>query len=76
MKAVTLRQLLVGMTVRMKVGSPVRQWMRRLGDGRRWLTPVHYILLSDDCAGTREQAAVRQGEDRQGHAALRNCVSP
>ena len=48
MKAVTLKHLLVGTKVRMKVGSPVRQWMRRLRDGRRWLTPVHYTLLSDD----------------------------
>ena len=48
MKAVTLKHLLVGTKARMQVGSPVRQWMRRLRDGRRWLTPVHYTLLSDD----------------------------
>lgn len=32
----------------MKFGSPVRQWMRKLRDSSRWLTPVHYALLSED----------------------------
>ena len=48
MKEVTLEQLQAGMTAMMKVGSPVRQWMRGIRDARRWLTPVHYTPPSED----------------------------
>jgi hypothetical protein len=48
MKEVALKQLAVGMTAMMRVGSPVRQWMRKIRDGTRWLTPVHYTPLPDD----------------------------
>jgi hypothetical protein len=41
MKQITLNKLVVGMTAMMKVGSPVRQWMRILRGGpKKWLTPV------------------------------------
>ncbi len=43
MKQVALKQLVVGMAAMMKVGSPVRMWMRNLRDGSRVLTPIHYV---------------------------------
>ena len=43
MRETALKQLVAGMTARMKAGSPVRQWMRIIRDGGRRLTPVHYI---------------------------------
>ncbi|MGO8689414.1 MAG: hypothetical protein ACLQLG_07250 [Thermoguttaceae bacterium] len=46
MKEVALKQLVVGMTALMKVGAPVRMWMRSLRTGRRILTPAHYAPLS------------------------------
>ena len=46
MKQVALKQLVVGMTAMMKVGAPVRMWMRNLRDGSRVLTPIHYAPLS------------------------------
>ena len=42
MKETALKQLVVGMTAMMTIGSPVRQWMRTIRDGSRRLTPVHY----------------------------------
>ena len=58
MKETALKQLVVGMTATMKLGSPVRLWMRRIRDASRRLTPVHYYtLLSDDVweRGSRPQ---------------------
>ena len=46
MKQVALNQLIVGMTALMKVGAPVRMWMRNLRSGRRLLIPAHYAPLS------------------------------
>ena len=46
MKMVALTQLVVGMTAMMKVGAPVRMWMRNLRDGSRVLTPIHYVPRS------------------------------
>ena len=54
MKEVALKQLFVGATAMMKVGSPVRVWMRRNRDNSRWLTPVNYVPQSGD---KREPAA-------------------
>ena len=47
MKEVALKQLVVGMTAMMKVGSPVRMWMRNLRSGKRLLIPAHYAPLSE-----------------------------
>ena len=47
MKAIVITQLAVGMTAVMKVGSPVRQWMRIFHGGpKKWLTPVRYTPVS------------------------------
>ncbi len=53
MKEITARELVVGTTAMMKVGSPVRQWLRVVRGGRkRWLTPLRYLppqhLLQSD----------------------------
>jgi hypothetical protein len=53
MKEVALKQLVVGMTAMMKVGSPVRMWMRSLRTGSRILTPVHYAPLSQAVVHTQ-----------------------
>jgi hypothetical protein len=53
MKEVTLTQLVAGTKAMMKVGSPVRMWMRRLRDDSRLLTPLPYIPQSD---GQRDPA--------------------
>ena len=42
MKEAALKKLVAGMTATMKIGSPVRQWMRTLRNSSRQLTPVHY----------------------------------
>jgi hypothetical protein len=47
MRQIATEQLVLGMTVFMKVASPVRRWMRKYrGGARLWLTPVQYFLLS------------------------------
>jgi hypothetical protein len=44
MKEIAARELVVGATALMRVGSPVRRWLRVLGGRRRrWLTPVRYM---------------------------------
>jgi hypothetical protein len=46
MKEIMTKELVVGTTAMMKVGSPVRQWMRVVGRGpKRWLTPLRYVPL-------------------------------
>jgi hypothetical protein len=47
MKEGTPEPLAVGARALLRVGSPVRQWLRTLGDSSEtWLTPVRYGLAS------------------------------
>lgn len=49
MKEIAMAELLVGMTVLMKIGSPVRQWMLRIdGGSKKWLLPLRYTPAADN----------------------------
>ncbi len=51
MREGTPEPLVVGARAMMKIGSPVRQWLRTLGKtSETWLTPVRYGLASQYAA--------------------------
>ena len=65
MKEITARELVVGTTAMMKVGSPVRQWLRVVRRGAETMADALEVLAATAFIAERQVAAIRGSGHRR-----------